>query len=63
MKAEHYDFWANLVEVLKGEICDAVIIPIDIEEERIYDLMYYDRDKLIVFVCVFDCEEIFERLI
>lgn len=63
VKAEHYDFWANLVEVLKGEICDAVIIPIDIEEERIYDLMYYDRDKLIVFVCVFDCEEIFERLI
>lgn len=58
-----YDFWANLREVLQDEIEEATLISIDQEIEKIYDLMYCDMDKLIIFISVFETKEISEMLL
>lgn len=60
VKLEDYDFWLNLVSVLKDEIKDPVIITIDAEIEKIYELIDMDLEKLIIFVSVFEKKEVEE---
>ena len=58
VNSESYGFWKNLVDTLKDEIENALIISVDKDKERIFDLVYLDINKIIVFVSVFDCKDV-----
>lgn len=58
----YYNFWKNVTDSLKEDAQDILIIPTDTESEKIYDLLYYDIEKLIVFVALFEHGEIDEIL-
>lgn len=62
ISSAEYAFWFNLITVLKNEIGDALIISVDAEMEKIYDLAYYNLEKVIVFVSVFEQKEITDIL-
>lgn len=62
VKSEQYDFWKNLTLVLQEKIQDITFISIDEESERIYDLMYCDLDKLVIFICIFEAEGVTQIL-
>lgn len=53
-----YAFWFNLVTVLKLEMSDTQIISVDTEMEKIYDLVYFDIERIIVFVSVFEYRDV-----
>lgn len=57
-----YAFWYNLIDVLKREIRDVLIISVDAEMEKVYDLAYTDVEEIIVFVAVFEHKGITEVL-
>ncbi len=58
IQSEYLGFWENLLSVLGNEVVDASIISVDLESEKIYDLLYYDLNELLFFVAVFDYKEI-----
>lgn len=58
-----YAFWANLVNVLKNTLCNVLIIAVDAEIENIFELAYFDIDKTIVFVSIFEHKSITEILL
>lgn len=58
-----YDFWKNLLDVLKDKIQDATVISLDTESDKIYDLLYDDLEKIIFFVCIFSHQKISEFLV
>lgn len=63
VRPEDYEFWENLINVLKNRVQDALIISLDSESEKIYELLYYDLEKIIIFVCIFDHKNISELLL
>lgn len=62
INSEYYSFWENIINSLKNETQKVLIIQMDTESDKIYDLMYYDVNKLIVFVALFEHNEIDEIL-
>jgi len=62
IQSGQYKFWNNLVMVLKREVRDPVLLSIDEDREGIYDLMYYDSDQIVIFVCMFETEDIQKEL-
>lgn len=62
INSEAYMFWDNLINVLKNEIGDALIIFADTEPEKIYDIAYLDIERIVVFVSVFEHKNITEIL-
>lgn len=62
INSAEYAFWYNLINVLKDEVRDVLIISVDTEMEKIYDLAYSDVEKMIVFVSLFEHEDVTEIL-
>lgn len=58
INSEYYSFWENVINSLKEETQDIFIIQVDTESEKIYDLLYYNVEKLIIFVTIFEHKEI-----
>lgn len=63
IKSGDYDFWINLVYVLKNDVKDPIIITVDSSIDQIYDLMYLNEEKIIVFIALFEYKEIENMLI
>lgn len=62
IKSKDYSFWKNIVAVLENEVKNPIIIQVDLEEDRIYDLMYSDIKNLIIFIALFEFGEISQIL-
>lgn len=54
INSKNHEFWTNLLNVLKDEVSDAQIISIDMEMEKIYELIYMEMENLLIFICLFD---------
>ncbi len=54
INSTNYEFWTNLLSVLKDEVSEPQIIAIDMETEKIYELMYMEMENLLIFICLFE---------
>lgn len=63
VNSAEYAFWSNLVNVLQNTLSNVLIIDVDTEYDKIFDMAYYDRARVIVFVTIFEHKNITEILL
>lgn len=58
VKSSEYGFWENVIKTLGLNMDKTRILSVDIENEKIYELAYYNPDDIIIFITYFNAVEI-----